>query len=84
VPRAARGVPRSFGRPVEDEPSQEEFQVLGGQLIVQMDLLPSEESLDALYRLVRSTVAQAIRDGYAEAVGEPLPDDPDGVEGSPG
>lgn len=72
--RARPAVPDSFGRRAQEEtPEPEDFQVIGGQLIVQIDLTPSEKSLEAWYQAIKETTARAIRDGYAEAVGEPPP-----------
>jgi hypothetical protein len=77
------GVPPSFGRSATEPPREEEFRVVGGQafMTLNVDVVPSAESLAALYEQVKATVAAAIRDAYAETVGAALAEPPPGVDG---
>lgn len=75
--RGRSGPPPSFGRVADAaEPPEEDFRIVGGQafhLVLHVEATPTAESLAALYQSIRETTARAIRDGYAEAIGEPPP-----------
>lgn len=80
---ARAGTPPSFGRAGQEPAREEEFRVVGGQafMTLNVDVVPSEASLAGLYEQVKNTVAAAIRDAYADAVGEALPEPSSGVAG---
>lgn len=80
---AGRGIPASFGREPEAEREDESFRVQGGMafMTLSLEVVPSATSLEALYEQVKDTVSRAIRDAYAETIGEPLAEPPLGGDG---
>lgn len=66
-----RAVPPSFGREAEpEEPKAEDFSIRGGEafhLVLHIEVVPTAESMEKLYRAVREATASGVLDGYAQA-----------------
>lgn len=77
------GAPPSFGRSQVEPAPVEEFRIVGGQafMTLNVEVVPSAPSLAALYEQIKATAARAIRDAYAETIGEALPEPPPDVHG---
>lgn len=66
-----QGPPASFGRQPEPEPEDGDFRIVGGEafhLVLHVEVTPTAESMEALYRSVREATAAGVRDGYAQAI----------------
>lgn len=66
-----RAVPASFGRePEPEDPKTEDFSIRGGEafhLVLHIEVVPTAESMQKLYRAVREATAAGVLDGYAQA-----------------
>lgn len=70
VPGRGGGPPASFGREPEEA---EDFVIRGGEsihLVLHLDVIPSEASLEALRTAVRENTRTAVLEGFAEAFAE--------------
>lgn len=68
--RGRAGAPASFGRDAVPEKAPEDFTIRGGEaihVVVHAVVVPDEASLERLHEAIRTTTAQAVLAGYADA-----------------